>query len=400
MSFTNTVEKLVFTKKKYTLFANVLLMCFILQQLGFNYHLSFATIGIVLIFKILAQELGNEDFKNGLYVSLSILFCLLINLVEGYNDEFFRVLRFSLNGFILFFLLNKNYCLPIPSKNFMFLVIFFLVFIVSYQVFVDPYFQIDQNFFSTKENLGIVENEINNRTIILRTNGIFSEPSYLGMVLCCIFSLIINSNNTDKFIKILQSILLIFTLIISGSGLGLAGLILLSIDYLLRMKLKKTILFFIMLSIILITIISILDSSTNLTFSILERILTVKTDGDASGETRFLHPFNLIYYNFYNGRIFGSLFDNYQFFLNTNLYTDPSDFPMHNGILNLIILFGIFGIWYIFKIIYKLNSSTEIILFLIVGMQNGNFFSYEKVFALVYILFTLRSFINTNPQRI
>ena len=69
-------------------------------------------------------------------------------------------------------------------------------------------------------------------------------------------------------------------------------------------------------------------------------------------------------YNFSHFDIFGVLVNNYEHYLITGLYSEQSDFPMHNGILNLVIQFGVFGLWYITKIVKDLNSSTEI-LFLI-----------------------------------
>ena len=114
-------------------------------------------------------------------------------------------------------------------------------------------------------------------------------------------------------------------------------------------------------------------------------------EGDASGNTRFIDPLKLIAYEFKNYNYFGVPSNTYNYFLITNLYQSTADFPMHNGILNLIIWFGIFGFIHLYCLIKKLNNSTEYILIFLVGFQNGNFYSYEKVFTIIYLIFFYRA---------
>lgn len=375
------------------------MLCFYFQQLGLSYHISFATLGLLVLFLLEHKNISYNNTINAFAVAASIIILLIINLAEiGYSSEYLRIIRVSFCAFILFLLINRTNYLPLPNNKLFFSLIVGLLAIVFYQILIDPSLQIPSIYFSGLENLGDLENSINPINLInlptytLRTNGIFSEPSYLGMMLSCIYLFLLNSNNyLKRNTKYILIILIIIAILISGSGIGIFSLIIISIYYLRINKFKNFIPIVIILFLLFIFIKTI-QSSVDISFSLLERFVDSGSEFDHSSEVRFFNPFLLIADNLYHGKLFGVLLNNYDYYLRTGLYLSEEDFPMHNGVINLIIMYGFFGIWYILKLAKNLNSTDEYIIVLTIGMQNGSFFSYEKVFLIIYVVYTLRSF--------
>lgn len=380
----------------------ILLSCFFFQQIGYSLHFSFGSAGLFILLIFFYKNISPEDIKISIYLSLSLVFCVMINIMEfGYSPEVFKSFRLILNAFILFLLMNKRNALTINGRYNLILFIILLIVLSLYQIFIDSTFQLDQKYFSIDENLGIQDNDFVSNTYILRTNAIYSEPSYFGMILACCFGLILNSNNFyPKSVKVSLLIMIGISIFLSGTGLGFAGIILFAFDYIYRLRNKKNLLINIIPLLVLFFTFYYIKNNLNsdYNFSIYERIIAGSNVADDSASTRFLYPFYLIIDNLKNGRIFGILFNNFQHFLSTGLYVDGSDFPMHNGIINLIINYGLFGLLYIFTIYRNLRSSTELIFILLIGVQNGNLFSYEKVFSMLFIIFMYRAMANIKDR--
>lgn len=372
--------------------SDVLLVFFVLQQFGFSYHLSFGSVGLILIAYLVRNNLSVLHLRVPFLLTPLILLSYLWVLVRyGYDQRILSIYPTLISTFFLFAILCNGISIKMPTPKVLVGVTMIICSVAWYQLFVDRSLQVPEIYFAVGSNMSLTDDPsiYDFYKYILRTNSIYSEPSYFGMVLCCLYVLIFYSTTKLKLTVIL---IVTITQLIAGSGLGIAGMLILitltflkgfSIQKILRLKAK-------LITIILLLVI-LSRSLESFEWAIFERVISSITEGDSSGTVRFFSPITLIFENFKNGDWIGVPSNFYDHFMYTNLYSTMGDFPGHNGILGLVIQFGLFGIVVLVALARRLRLSLELALVMIIGSQNGGFLTYEKVFSIIFIILVIRS---------
>jgi hypothetical protein len=392
-------KKAVRSNKKLSLIdqylPDVLLIFFILQQFGYSYHISFGSVGLVLMAYLVRNDLSMSSLKIPFLLTLLILLSHLWCLVKyGYNENMLIIFRILLNAYFLFSILRFRSKINMPSHNLMILVTTVICLVAWYQLFIDRSLQVPPDYFAMGENLTFREDEheydlYKNKT---RTSSIYSEPSYFGMILCSLYALILKSNMRFKFLII---VIIIFTQLMISSGLGIAGTVLITIvianDISFKDLTYNQILFYIVIGLSVMAcwllLLSFLQKN-HFSWAIIERILASENETDASLQVRFIDPFLLIWENFVNFDWLGvpnNTIDHFSYVIRHYRY-----FPGHNGILNLLIFYGLTGFTILILLSYQLRNPLEWILIIIIGSQNGGFLDYPKVLSLLFVIMALR----------
>lgn len=380
-----TKETLKINISKY--YPTALLICFILQQIGLNYHFSFATLGLALSLYLVRHRIDKNSLQKSLWLCIAVSLSYFLVLARyGYQDQLLRSLPTIVSLAALVLLLNKELYIPAPSEKIISTIALFICSIAWYQLFIDKSLQLPEYLFAKGSNLSYTDDisiyAYHQNT--LRANSIYTEPSYLGMILCCLYALI--SKNTIRR-KNLIILIIIITQLLCGSALGIFGTALITAILIAKSSSKK-----VLLPILLIAppLIHLLFSQLlhKYEFTLLTRMLN--EGGDASFLVRIVNPFFLIAENIANFDYLGIPSNFYDHFLYTGLYNSMGDFPGHNGILGLVLHYGIAGMLIIALILTKLKNPLEWCLFLIIFSQNGSFLSYDKVLTFTFTLMTTR----------
>lgn len=370
---------------------DVLLISFVLQQFGLSYHLSFGSVGLVLIAYLVRNNLSLAALKIPFLLTPLILLSYFWVLARyGYDERILSVFPTLISMFFLFAILRKGISIKLPSASVLVGVTLIICSVAWYQLFVDNSLQVPESYFAMGSNISLAEdsNVYDFYQNILRTDSIYSEPSYFGMVLCCLYVLFFYSTTKLKLPAIL---IIIITQLMAGSGLGIAGMLFLITFTLLKGFSPQSILRLTVGVIAIIFMLVLLNRSLDsFEWAIFERVTSASAEGDSSGNVRFLSPFILIFENIKNGDWIGVPSNFYDHFMYTNLYDSMGDFPGHNGILGILTLFGLFGLLMLVLLAKRLRSPLEWSLVLIIGSQNGGFLTYEKVFSLIFIILALR----------
>lgn len=384
--------KLHKTNKLTRVNSNIYLLLFfvlVFIQIGFNLFLSFGTVGLL---GLTLQKTQKKEFKNYFIViyfffiilvtslTTSISFSYSLNLLQEFRVLFLFAFLIYLNEKPLFRKIVdlEKFLIPI-SVFFLILVIFQFIFPSSRFLFLKDSFY----YKSSNLNYSAVTRAIEyGYKISLRPSAFYTEPSYLGMVCCCLFA--INTINQRIKYKNIISLIIILIVVLSRSSLGILGLVLIIIN---TIKTHKIIL--ISLSTCMIFIILNFD----IDFFLGNRLNDILSIKDASTIIRFTNPIKLILSNINDNLYFGiprSACATH--FTKNGILKTGDDFPFHNSILNLLINYGFPGIYIIFYLFktFCLNKIEVLILFICM-CQNGDFFSYDKVFVITLTFALLRN---------
>jgi len=350
-----------------------------------------------LSFFLLQPRLRKKSLTVAIAVVLSILISYGLHVVNyGDYDGLLRIGRFAFNAFFLFLLFDARNYLPTPSAKLVLISILSLLTIVIYQNFFDSSFRMPETWFALSADIEHAENFYIETKETLRASGPYTEPSVLGMVFCCLYAFGLRLDN--KYRK-LTSLLCAFGVLLSGSLLGLVGL---GALYFSTMRNRKIGIKAVLIGAPVLALLALaLVSLTGYGLAFLDRTYEESQWFDVSTQARLIKPFSLILEIFYDYNFLGFPGDIYTQYLSTGLYDSQGNFPGHNGFLGMIMSFGIFGVWFIWLIFSQTLSLEESMLLLIIGSQSGNFFSYEKIFLMIFVVLSIRgsgSSINLNAR--
>ena len=362
-----------------------LFICLFLYQYGYNYHLSFGSIGLFFIIAIGYKYKTSASINLSILIPILITTCFIFHLIKyGESDFFARMMRYCFTAWALYYLLNSLRTIPPPPESILLVGISILFYVAWYQNFIDPYFKAPNEYMALKTYF--LDSDILRTISIeqfegkLRASGLYTEPSVLALVSSCILFIALNS--AKRFILIII-ILTVCTVVLSGSLLGYIGVFgILFIKYKKKVFTNKKVLlvFLIFLPLALFALMLLIEERSAGTGKLL----------DGSTMTRLVYPFVIIIENFKNFDFLGYCGDLYTHYLYLNIYDTPGNFPGHNGFLAMIQNYGIFGVAMLLILFKRLNSSLEYFIIFLIGSQSGNFFSYEKVFLMVYMVLVYR----------
>ncbi len=368
-------------------FSDIALITFVLQQLGPNYHISFSTFGLALTAYVARHKITKTAFQRAFLLCIAVSFSYSFTFIKyGYQDQLLRQFPTIISLFFLITLFRKNISIRPPTSGLVLVISISLCMITFYQLFVDRSLQLPGYLFAKGSNLFSADEQSSAEDLsnILRANGIYSEPSYLGMVLCCLYTMIITGRNRYKAYG---ALVILITQLLAGSALGIFGTILITLIFVADHPRKY---FMIVASIGALAITyALLDPlSGSHELHILNRVTS--EDSDASLAVRFFNPFILILENITNYDWFGVPSNFYQHFLYTGIYSGLGDFPGHNGILGMLIQYGLVGLIILISVFSQLKRPIEWCLLLIIASQSGGFLTYDKVLSLVLVILVVR----------
>ncbi len=377
------------SKNNRIFISNILFLCFLFHQYGPSYHFSFGSFGLFLLLLSNRRSITYSSLTIAFTVAASLLIAFVVNVIK-YDDanNTLKIFRFSVNVFALFLILNRrNYIYP-PSINIIKYSIILLFIFIAYQIFFDTSFRVPSNWIALSGDSTevFVVDEYRSFSVI-RGSGPYTEPSVLGMIFSCLFAFCLKIKTKVGFALSILCMLIIF---LSGSLLGFIGLISIASVSIYKKEINRMVVLQFLVGAVVLGIVLFYFSSNR--FAIFERSYSEGSSLDESTLTRIFYPFILIFYNFINLDFFGFSGDIYSHFLYTGLYNSLGNFPGHNGFLGVIITFGLIGMMIVWLLFDKLVGWEEAVVVILIGSQSGNFFSYEKVFLMLYVVMTLRGF--------
>jgi len=361
-------------------------ICFILHQFGPSYHLSFGSLGLLLLVLLLHSKIRTSSLIISIAAVSAIFISYSVHIIN-YGDDggLLRIGRFAFNAFVLFLLLDKQNYLPTPSAKLVLISTSSLLTFAIYQNFYDPSLRMPAAWFALSADIDQAGDFYLATKETLRASGPYSEPSVLGMVFCCLYAFGLRLES--KYRKF-SSLLCTFGVLLSGSLLGLVGLGALYFSSIQNRKIgiKKILIGAPALAILAFALVSL----TGYGLAFLDRTYEESQWFDVSTQARLIKPFSLILEIFSDYNFLGFPGDIYTQYLSTGIYDSQGNFPGHNGFLGLIMSFGLFGAWFIWLAFNQALSLEEGMLLLLIGSQSGNFLSYEKIFLMIFVILSTR----------
>jgi hypothetical protein len=365
----------------------VLLISLVFYHIGPNYHITFGSFGLGVMLYLSRNLISLWSAACFLLGGCLISLSYLVYVVNYESGATLQVFRMALNAAVLCFLVVVNTRVEIPSSKLIILCVMVVVFPIYYQFTVDPFFKISASFVAMADANHVYLRDLSDfkDLVYLRPVSIYLEPSSSGMVLAC---LAILGQFCKKNERLFLNLMILSALFMLNSLLGYLSVFGVYFYFLVKgadKQQRKYILLF-----------GVLLSVLGLYYMILGR--TLETGIDVSAMARIVNPFILIYENLKSNDFFGIPINSFEHFRYLNIYDDMSNYPGHNGLLSLLIGFGLSGLIILLLVFGSVNGFLSIFIILIIFSQNGNFLSYEKVFLATYMLAVTRSINKKNDS--
>jgi len=361
--------------------------CFLLLpfiQLGINWWIGVPLLCLIII--LVSLDFGNiADIKLGTFGLLAWMI-VLATAFNSYGDsrEILRAFRE-----ILVFLFMLVALSPVKFKRIIPEKVIKILLIVSTSVFLLTLFQ----FFAIRFGFTVLLPEswyprklftptaLDFKYSLVRPSATFTEPSYLGLfgfANLIIGVLLGKKYSTSKFLIYIS----VATIVLSQSKSGiLFSMLLASILIFARIRHEniesvKMVTVALPLTILGLVLFFFNFGSLNDSTSIRDRIMIPAR----IGFDYFLkNPFGVPYYQRLEMPVFQ--------FESTNWFA-----LSHNGLLNLIFDYGIFGFLIVIVLILPLRKNGPLLLFFIyLGIQNGSFLDFDKAAIALLVLVFLKS---------
>jgi hypothetical protein len=363
----------------------LLFVCCVFYQYGFSYHLSLGSLGLIVLLLVGWRHITTTSLILSIFIPALIITAYVFHLVKyGESEYLARILRYCFTAWLLFLLIIPNLSIKRPPVSLVFSALSMMIFFALYQNFIDPFAKASNSLMALKTEFLDVSNVadiyVSEQNGQYRASGPYTEPSVLALLASCLLLIGQCYKERTKRYIIGMSLTVIF---LSGSLLGYIGFI-----GIMFLAYKKQ-----LLESRLSTVVVLLAMpAVFYAFTFLLEGRSFEGDNllDSSLLARVVYPFIIIYENFMNNDFLGYCGDLYTHFLSLGIYNSPGGYPGHNGFLALIQMFGVFGIIIIVFLFRRLESPIEYFIVFLIGSQSGNFFSYEKVFLMVYMILICR----------
>lgn len=351
-------------------------------HLGYSEWASFQFIGFFLIFaySFLRAAVSVEVLLAFIaLVTFGFLMCALSGQDEHY---YFVMLRFAVAATILFhvkstlvlnrewydFLLNSVKMVAIINATLAMLQLLDGYFLRT------GVFSLPDNWFSIEYGtlLGQFRSDLLEIDYFIRPSGFYSEPSALAAFgLMCVQAGLVNR---DKYIYYLGIILII----VSVSVLGFIGVIAIHYSVILRSLSRHEGMLKFLLSFLILTSISF--------YFMGDRLYSVIGGEDASTGIRLTVPISIIEKNFSEFNFFG--IQKYEIY---KLMPDNISGAFDNWVLNQVMMFGLFGLIYIYAVLVIVPKEARIIWFMFF-LLNGDPLYYDRIIIMTTLIAIINSY--------
>lgn len=221
-----------------------------------------------------------------------------------------------------------------------------------------------------------------------RLSASFSEPSYLGLIAITCQTICLMSG--EKIFRLKALILALAISAIAQSGLGIAGNCLIYIcaeTYRKGKLIKNGVLAIIILAVLLYTA-QYLGG----------RVQDIFNGVDESVNIRLVFPIKIImdiFAHHWSGMGATVAPEYYAYFGMVGPYMD---LPFHNGFFNILVSFGWFSVLY-FCLVFKNVKFPLIVYMVILFMQNGSSFEFDKIFLAGFIVSLVNKQLNVENRQ-
>jgi hypothetical protein len=373
-----------------------LLLCLVLVAFGVTPVLSFATIGLLILFRYAVVSFGG--FTQGLIVagllSVSMLMAIFDLMPVRYTLGFAQI-RLILLFAVLFILMSARSRDPVDvtwlnhtTKNI--LMLFLGVVLIQYSLSVFnvhvyvPEWVLAQKGSGTVYDEDVISRGIDLELLRFRPSFLYSEPSYLSLIVLAIFMINVVSSRAAHEIHV-PYLLGLGTAILSQSMYGVFGLtiiyllILLLVSNVSRLKILLGVFVFVSLSGFFLG-------------EMMQRLLAILSGDDFSLLVRLILPFEVLATIVNDVSVFGfPISQTYQSLLDADVLSYYLDPPFHNGLLNIFINSGVLAFPVIVIFFMGVRSPIVFAFFLLALMQNGSFGSWDKCFIIGLVGFLANS---------
>lgn len=364
--------------------------CIPLIQFGFNHHLSFASVGFILLLLYCAPI--------RLQPIPLVALTLALTLSSGYFLAFSthqehliisREIRLCIVGTLLISLLSSGFHTSSLQNltRITTLTILAISSVVAFQLLAsaisEPILIPPQLYFESSDgNLDSARRALAEHLgarFDYRPTGLFSEPSYLGLVLASLTAVTIAVQ--DYRTRRLLLTLLVLNAVASQSLYAIASVVLLITIASKRWH----------------VLIGVLAASAFLAYGAMysgilgERLEAIANFDDISTNTRFIEPITLVSHVLLERPLGVPESTRLAYFESVGLISTSFDTPFHNAFANILITYGWLGVAILFILITQARNRVEITLILLSLQQNGSIFTYDKALLLGYAILAARA---------
>ncbi len=366
-------------------------------QYGVNTTISIALFGCIYL--LLIGKVRLDGLILTLILCINIMSWISPLVVGEQEFNIVREIRISLLMVFFFQFMKADFSYNNDVVFFTWISILTLFFLcVAQTLFInnginlvppDYFFSIDDD--GALAYKGIEASITGNYDFVFRPSIFYSEPSYLGFILISFQFLALNCLDHKNTLFVFFILFICATL--SGTFYGQLGLVILLFFWRLQneayFSLRSVIGVFFVLSCVFIFI------QVNLPAQ--DRLINFISGNDESGITRFLKPFSIIIYNF-TEMPFGMPITSSSFYMQQGFFTQFEDPPFHNAFLNLFIAYGYLALFFLAILCFSVKTKIEFLYVILCMMQNGNFFSFDKVFAVLLFVMLSRNKVKISEE--
>lgn len=205
----------------------------------------------------------------------------------------------------------------------------------------------------------------------IRPSAFYSEPSYLGLVVCALTFAITHRREWQRTF-VLPVALAILTVTFAQTASGMICLL----AYL-AIQFRRNLVRYAHLVAVLFV-----PAGIFLLSDVVDRILSIgDANAEFSGFIRLVKPFENVKDVFSNGFVFGVPPAFVDRFISPTEFGPEMGIGLDTGLVNLIIFFGIGGLGVVL-LVWRTLSPLEFLFFVVVGVNNGSLFGFDKAFIL------------------
>lgn len=371
--------------------AGLLFLCLLFCQLGVSPLASAATLGLFL--QIMITRSLRINYRILIFVAVSLSSYVIFVLVHQRGGEVLREIRILVLGVLYFYLLDgksfyfgKSQYVSAFLLSLLALLCFaqFVGLKYGYSVVVPAYF------FANNADPALAFNGLQlamdgGYEFRYRPSVFYSEPSYYGLVITSLLYLILRSELRYQNFFIIVAVA---GVLFSQTLLGLMGvLIVIFLRYEKRIKLQFLVPIF---AILMIFMLLVVGEGAQLG-GLWSRFYAVVSLDDVSTMIRFIQPLQVIGDVFISSPFGVPMSELYDLYLQKGFYGIYDSAPFHNGFLNMFMVYGILAPVILMLMFTALRDVEERVLLLIFMVQNGGFFSFDKIFLFTLIVLLSRA---------
>lgn len=364
------------------------LTCIAVCQFGVSSTLSASALGLLALYFVGVRGVISPSII--IYAFLVVLSYAAYSVLYEIRGEPARDLRILFVACLYLYLLTGPALRMSPSHNLVLFVVVILAgagFFQLYSLNRGQILVVPSYMYAIKEDAALAYHgwqrsleygyEFN-----FRPSSFFSEPSYFGLILSSFFYWILNQRDFKYRSAII--LILIAAVICSQSVLGVLSFVLIFAAKYMKWYMLAALFLALLAGLFIVSL--IFDGSA----SAGGRASEILSFNDQSFLVRFYSPLNVVVDVWMTSPFGVPLSELPAVYATKGFYGFADESPFQNGFLNLFMMYGVLSPMILWLLMKPLRGLEEYLMLFIFLVQNGSFFSFDKLFLFVFFIQIVR----------